>query len=290
MKVGFIGLGIMGSRMAANIQKKGIELTVYNRSQDKAHALLEKGAKWADSPQALAAQSEVIITMLSTPEVVQETALGEKGFLDALPEGSIWIDSSTVNPSFSREIAQAAAQRNIIFLDAPVAGTKGPAEKGELLFLIGGAAQAIEKCQTLFEAMGKKHIHLGEPGKGAAMKMLINQLLGQSMLAFTEAMALGQAMGLEETALFNVLLATPITPDYLNLIRPRLESGNYDANFPLKWMHKDLQLITQTAYEHEVPMLSLNATKEAFALAKKDGLADEDFSAIYKFFNSELKK
>lgn len=289
MNIGFIGLGIMGSRMAANVLKTDVNLTVHNRSKDKANPLLEQGAQWADSPKDMAQNNEIIITMLSTPEVVKETALGSQGFLDHLVEGSIWIDSSTVNPSFSREMAQEAAQRNIIFLDAPVAGTKGPAEKGELLFLVGGEASTIEKCNILFEAMGKKHIHLGEVGRGASMKMLINQLLAQSMLAFTEAMALGQAMGLAETALFNVLLATPITPAFLDVLRPRLESGNYDPNFPLKWMHKDLQLITQTGYEHGVPMPSLNATKETFALAKQQGLEDEDFSAIYKFLNKAAK-
>ncbi|HSB34142.1 MAG TPA: NAD(P)-binding domain-containing protein [Nitrospirota bacterium] len=139
MKVGFIGLGIMGSRMAANLQKKGHELVVYNRSRQKADQLVAAGAVWAPTPAEVAKQAGVFITMLSKPDAVAETALlGKHGFLNHLAARSLWIDCSTVNPSFSRLMASEAAQRKVRFLDAPVAGSKGPAEQGQLLFLVGG--------------------------------------------------------------------------------------------------------------------------------------------------------
>ncbi len=285
MKIGFIGLGIMGSRMALNLQKAGYELIVYNRTKSRAKALIDGGASWEDSPAEVAKESDILITMLSTPQIVRQVAEGEMGFLSQLATGRIWMDCSTVNPSFSREMAGKAQARGIRFVDAPVAGTKGPAEKGELVFLVGGEGEALETCQPLMEVMGKKTIPLGASGAGSSMKMLINLLLAQSMVAFSEAVALGKAMGLEEQTLLNVLLNVPVTAPFLAAVRPKLESGNYEANFPLQWAQKDIHLATLTAYELGIPMPSLNAAKEIFAGAKQAGLGEQDFSAIYHYLN-----
>src|SRR5258708_15788328 len=138
MKMGFVGLGARGSRMAVNLQKSGAPLVVYNRSREKAAALVSAGAVWADTPAALAAEVEVLFTMLAHPAAVREAALGQDGFLDRLRPGALWIDCSTVNPSFSREIAAAAQATKLRFLDAPVAGSRVPAAKGELVFFVGG--------------------------------------------------------------------------------------------------------------------------------------------------------
>src|SRR5882672_8332634 len=138
MKIGFVGLGAMGSRMAANLQKSGYSLVVFNRSADKAAPLVSAGAHLADSPAALAADVDVLFTMLAHPAAVREAALGQDGFLGRLRPGTLWIDCSTVNPSFSREMASAAQARKLRFLDAPVAGSRVPAAKGELVFLDGG--------------------------------------------------------------------------------------------------------------------------------------------------------
>lgn len=286
MKIGFIGLGIMGSRMAANLQKAGQDLMVYNRTKAKAETLLEGGAIWAESPKAVAKEVAILFTMLSAPAIVQACALGEEGFLDHMQAGSLWIDCSTVNPSFSMQMAEEAKKRGIDFLDAPVAGTKGPAEKGELLFLVGGAKDKLEKVQFLLDIMGKKTIFLGEKGKGSSMKMLINLLLGQSILAFSEAISLGRAMDIDQDQLFNVLLLTPVVAPVLSVLRGKLESKNTEANFPLKWMQKDLHLAATTAFEYGVPMPSLNIAKEVFAAAKQGGLAEEDFSSIFHFLQS----
>lgn len=281
MKIGFIGLGIMGSRMAMNLQKAGHELVVHNRTKEKATVLIENGAIWADSPSDVATQCSLIYTMLSTPSVVKEVALGVNGFLSQLEKGSLWVDCSTVNPSFSREMSSLSEQHGIRFLDAPVAGTKGPAEKGELLFLVGGEESALAEVQAHLDIMGKKTLFLGASGRGASMKMLINLLLGQSMLAFSEAMALGRAMDLEEGLLFNILTATPVIAPVLSVLRPKLEQENREANFPLSLMQKDLHLAATTAFEHNVPMPSLNVAKEVFAAAKQGGLGEEDFSSVF---------
>ncbi len=281
MKVGVLGMGIMGSRMAANLLKAGHELWVWNRSAGKDLALIDQGAHRASDPATLAAAVDVVITMLPSPKVVQEVALGSDGFLAAMPANGLWMDCSTVTPDFSRAMAQTANRLQIRFLDAPVAGTKGPAEKGELVFLVGGQEADVTYVQPLLDIMGKKTIHLGVNGMGSNMKLLINQLLGQSMLAFSEAFAQGQAMGLASETLFNVLLNVPVTAPFLQVLRPKLENANREANFPLKWMQKDLHLAANTAFELGLAMPMLNLAKEVFAQAQQAGLGDEDFSSVF---------
>jgi 3-hydroxyisobutyrate dehydrogenase/glyoxylate/succinic semialdehyde reductase len=287
MNIGFIGLGIMGSRMAKNLLKAGHRLVVYNRTQAKAEPLLAQGAIWAESPAALAEQVEVLITMLSTPEAVQAAALGNEGFLDHLAEGAIWVDCTTVNPSFSRHMAAQAAERQVRFLDAPVAGSKSPAEKGELLFLVGGDAGDVEAYQGLFEAMGRGVVHLGNQGMGTSLKMVFNSLLGQAMLVFSEAMTMGQALGLGEEQLLETLVGSPVVPPFIAGKRPKIETSDYEADFPLQWMRKDLQLASQTAYEAGGGAPAVNAAKEVYALAVQNGWGERDFSAIYQFLNDQ---
>lgn len=286
-KIGFIGLGIMGSRMAVNLQKKGYDLVVCNRTKEKAKHLLQNGAAWATSPKEVAKETDVIITMLSTPEVVREVAMGNQGFLSSLKDNSIWLNCSTVNPSFTKEMDMVSKEFRVRYLDAPVAGTKAPAENGELLFLVGGDTASVNEVSSLLTVMGKKTLHLGKVGKGAAMKMLINQLLGQSMVAFAEAMVMGEAMELEKETLFNVLLNTPVVAPVISNLRHKLENSDYEANFPLKWIQKDLHLSSISAYENNVAVPNLNSTKEIFAQAKQQGYGNLDFSAVYEFLNSK---
>jgi len=286
MKIGFIGLGIMGSRMAANLQKKGHELVVYNRSREKAEPLVSRGATLALTPADLAGQVKIIITMLSKPDAVAETALLDKnGFLTRLAPQSLWIDCSTVNPSFSKLMAMEARQRGIRFIDAPVAGSKGPAEQGQLLFFVGGEKADVEEARPLLEAMGKAVFHVGGHGMGTSMKMVNNIILAQAMVAFSEALALGESLGISKDQLFTTLLSSPVVAPFLAFKRPVLEAGKFDVEFPLQWMHKDLQLATDTAYETGIPLPLANAAKELYALAVKEGLGEKDFSAIYKFLS-----
>src|SRR5258706_11499709 len=196
MKIGFVGLGAMGSRMAANLQKTGVPLVVYNRSREKAASLASKGALWADTPAALAEQVDILFTMLAHPAAVREAALGQDGFLDRLRPGMLWIDCSTVNPSFSREMAAAAQARKLRFLDAPVAGSRGPAALGELVFFVGGHAEDVLASGPLLRAMGSRIVHVGGHGMGAALKMVNNLPLPASMAGFAEAPVPGEALGI----------------------------------------------------------------------------------------------
>ncbi len=287
MKIGFIGLGIMGSRMAANLQKTGFELVVNNRTKEKAGALLAGGAAWADTPAAVAKQVDILFTMLGDPPAVAETALGRDGFLDQLRPGSLWVDCSTVNPSFSREMAAEAGRRQVRFLDAPVAGSKAPAAAGQLTFLVGGDAADVAEAKPYFDVMGQRVVHVGGQGMGTSLKIVFNSLLGGAMAAFSESMALGQALGLSQPVLLDFLLGSPAVPGIVTGKRARLEADAFgDADFPLQWMRKDLQLAAQTAYEQDVAMPMVNTAKEIYALAIRYGLGEEDFSAIYRFLNT----
>jgi 3-hydroxyisobutyrate dehydrogenase-like beta-hydroxyacid dehydrogenase len=286
MKIGFIGLGIMGSRMAANLQKKGHELVVYNRTKQKAEPLIAKGAVWAPTPADLARQVTIIFTMLAKPDAVAETALlGKYSFLNHLGDNALWIDCSTVNPSFSRLLAIEAKHRKVRFIDAPVGGSRGPAEQGQLLFFAGGESADVEEAWPILDAMGKAVYHVGGHGMGSAMKMVNNLILGQAMIAFSEAVVLGESLGISKDMLFDTVLSSPVAAPFLAFKRRKIETGTFDADFPLQWMYKDMQLASDTAYETGVALPAANVVKEIYALAVRYGLGEQDFSAVYNILN-----
>jgi 3-hydroxyisobutyrate dehydrogenase/glyoxylate/succinic semialdehyde reductase len=237
-------------------------------------------------------QVEVIFTMLAHPAAVEEAALGQDGFLSRLAPGQMWIDCSTVNPSFSRKMAAAAEAHDIRFLGAPVSGSKGIAASAKLTFLVGGTAGDLEASRPLLECMGNKIIHCGGPGTGAALKIVMNQLLGTVMAAFAEGLVLGESLGLSRGVLFDTLLGGPAAAPFLAVKRERIEKGDFKhADFPLQWLQKDLQLATVSAYETGVPMPVTNVAKEIYRFAIREGHGEEDFSAIYDYLahNSAVK-
>jgi len=292
MKIGFIGLGIMGSRMAANLQKAGHSLVVYNRTPGKAEELLAGGAAWAASPAALATQVEIVFTMLAHPEAVKEAVLGQDGFLANLAPGRFWVDCSTVNPSFSMEMAAHARALGIHFLDAPVTGSKEPAALGQLIFWVGGEPADLEACRPLFQCMGSRIVHGGRQGRGASLKMVMNQLLGTTMAVFAEGLVLGRSLGLPLEILFDAILGGPAAAPFVAAKRGRIETGNFDdADFLLRWLQKDLHLASVSAYETGVSLPMTNVAKEIYRFAIREGDGDKDFSAIYHFLarNNDFK-
>ncbi len=283
MKIGFIGFGIMGSAMAANLASAGFRLLVYNRTREKVQSLISDQVVWKDTAAELAKEVDILFTMLSTPEVVSEVSGGENGFLPAMRKGSIWVDCSTVNPSFSRRMAELCRDHGVGFLDAPVSGSKIPALKGELVFLVGGDAELVKTCEPFFEVMGKKYVHVGGNGMGSAMKMVVNLLLGEAMYAFAEGMVLGESLGIGKDMLFDVLLGSPAVAPLMTLKRDKLANDDYSPEFPLQWQQKDLHLASVCAFEQGISLPGVNAIKEIYALAKQQGWAQSDISAIYAF-------
>ena len=286
MKIGFIGLGIMGSRMAANLQKQGYSLVVFNRTRAKAEPLLGPCGGLSDSPAKLAEQVDVLFTMLAHPDAVEQAALGRNGFLDHLKPNALWVDCSSVNPSFSKKMAAEAARREIHFVDAPVTGSAVPAAEAKLTFWVGADPADLEKIRPLLLCMGNKIVHTGGQGTGTSMKMVVNLLLGTGMAAFAEGMALGEGLGLSQKMLFDSLLGTPPVAPFLASKREKIESGNYETEFPLRWMQKDMHLASVSAYESGVAMPLSNAAKELYRLAMREGHASQDFSAIYDYLTA----
>ena len=290
MKIGFIGLGIMGGRMAANLEKHGYSLVVFNRTRPKAEPLLGPCGTFSESPGKLAEQVDVLFTMLAHPDAVEQAALGVNGFLNHLQPNARWVDCSSVNPSFSKKMAAEAARREIHFVDAPVTGSAPAAAEAKLIFWVGADMADLERIRPLLLCMGNKIVHTGGHGTGTSMKMVINLLLGTAMAAFAEAMALGEGLGISRKMLFDSLLGTPAVAPFLASKREKIESGNYEAEFPLRWMQKDMHLASVSAYESGVAMPLTNMTKEIYRLAMRGEHDTKDFSAICEFTMGDNRK
>jgi 3-hydroxyisobutyrate dehydrogenase/glyoxylate/succinic semialdehyde reductase len=224
--------------------------------------------------------------LIPHPDAVEQVALGDSGFLDHLPPNAVWIDCSSVNPSFSKKMAAEAARRGVHFVDAPVTGSAVPAAEAKLVFWVGAESADLEAIRSLLLCMGNKIVHVGGHGMGTAMKVVVNLLLGNAMAAFAEGMALGEGLGISRNVLFDSLLGSPAVAPFLASKREKIESGNYQAEFPLRWQQKDLHLASVSAFESGVAMPVTNAAKELYRLAMMEGHALEDFSAIYKYLAS----
>ena len=276
----------MGSRMAVNLQNHGYPLIVFNRTRAKAEPLLGACGTFSNSPAKVADQADILFTMLANPDAVEEAALRANGFLNYLRPNALWVDCSSVNPSFSKKMAAAAAARQIRFVDAPVTGSAAVAEQGKLVFWVGGEDADLETIRSLLLCMGNKIVHVGSHGMGTSLKMVINLLIGNAMAAFAEGMALGEGLGISREVLFDSLLGMPAVAPFLAAKREKIERGNYDPEFPLRWMQKDLHLASVSAYESDVALPVTNVTKEVYRLAMREGHATEDFSAIYDYLTT----
>lgn len=283
MNITFIGLGIMGSRMAANLLKNGVNLTVYNRSSPATEALGQEGAKVAGSVSEAVENADIVFSMLSTPEVVASIFFGEKGALSDMKPNAIWADCTTVNPSFSLQAAEEAKKHGIRFLDTPVAGTKPQAQNAELVFFVGGEQNLLEEIEPYLQHMGNKILNIGETAKGSSFKMLINIMLAQSMLIFSEAILLGDKMDIDKDFLLNVIPNLVVSAPFTKFKAEMIRSGDYEVQFPLEWMQKDLHLAAVTAYELQQPLFLANLTKEVYAAANQSGLGRMDFAAIHQY-------
>jgi 3-hydroxyisobutyrate dehydrogenase/glyoxylate/succinic semialdehyde reductase len=288
--VGFIGLGIMGSRMVSRLLKLPNKVIIHNRTEGKAKELIDRGAILASNPGEVAQNARIVFTMLSTPDAVKQIAAGEKGFLKSMNPGSIWVDCSTVNPSFSRRMAEISRANEARFIDAPVAGSKKPAEDGNLIFLVGGDSTDIDVCQPYFSVMGRQVIHVGGQGMGSALKMIANLMLGTTMLAFSEAVALGQALEISEDILFETFPRFAVVPPFIEAKKDKIRNEQFDPEFPLQWMHKDLSLASLSALESGTALPLTDNSRNIYRLAFNRGLEEQDFSAVFQMIKGDSGK
>lgn len=281
MNITFIGLGIMGREMVTNLLETQISLTVYNRTLETAKAFKAKGAKVALTLSEAVSDADLVISMLSTPAAVEQVFLSADGALSKMRSGSTWIDCSTVDPAFSRKCDQIANQHKINFTDAPVAGSKPQAAAAALSFFTGATEEQIQPYKEILLAMGQKVIPFDKVGQGSAFKMVVNMLLGQSMVIFCEALELGNSLDLDQDFLLNTLPKLPVTAPFTAFKTDNIRSGNYPPDFPLELMLKDMRLAT-FAYANEGKRLSMAETaKSAFERANEAGYGRADFSAVY---------
>jgi 3-hydroxyisobutyrate dehydrogenase-like beta-hydroxyacid dehydrogenase len=279
-KVGFMGLGIMGSAMAANILKAGYPVTVYNRTKEKAEPLARQGAAVAPTPRALAEAAEVAIAMVTGPEALFDLLFAEEGAAAAFGPGKVFINMSSVSPGFTRELAKQLGPTGVTFIDAPVSGTRKPAEEGTLVILAGGKQERIKELEPLLLTMGKKVIYCGIPGKGSMMKMFINLLLGVMMAGFAEALNFGRLGGLDFDAMLETVFSGAMNSPMFQVKAPLLKDKNYPAAFPLKHLAKDCKFIVDTAYELGAPVPAGHLLLHLYRLGWALGWGDEDISAI----------
>ena len=284
LKVGFIGLGIMGQPMAQNVVKGGYELTVFNRSSEKAKPLADAGATVAPTPKAVADASDVIILMLAGPEAIDAVLEGSEGLMAGMKENQILINMSTVSPQYSKQLAEVFSPKSIIAIDAPVSGSRKPAEEGALVILAGGPKEKVTETEPLLMCMGKKVIYCGDVGQGSSMKMAVNLLLGIMAAGLSEAVNFGQKCGLDTATMLETMLAGPMGCALFEFKKPMLIDNQFSAQFPLKHMTKDMRFALQTADDNGA-MVPIGHT--AFQLYRQSvslGLSDMDFAAVKKVF------
>jgi 3-hydroxyisobutyrate dehydrogenase len=291
--VGLIGLGLMGGPMGRNLLRAGFPLVVWNRTKTKADELVREGAKLAADPRGVAEQADVLITIVSDPAALEEVLFGAKGAakssgaLEGLRRGSALIESSTVSPELARRVEAACAERGVDFLDAPVTGGTWGAQKGELVFMIGGKAEVLERVKPVLEAVGKKFLLLGPNGAGQTVKLGMNLLLALQVDAFAEALALVTSAGVPAEKLLEVLQSSMARSGVLDVKAPMMVKGEFPASFPLRLMHKDVRLALELAREKGVTLPCGAAAYETYSAVKKAADAaheDPDFSAVARFW------
>jgi 3-hydroxyisobutyrate dehydrogenase/glyoxylate/succinic semialdehyde reductase len=282
MDVAFLGLGIMGSRMAANLSKAGHSTRVWNRNREKAAALAGSGCSMAPSPALAVKGARIVFTMLADPEALRQTAFGTGGFLDAMEPGTLWVDHSTVDPGTSRQLGQNAVNRGLRFVDAPVSGSAGAAANAKLIFFAGGALPDLEEVSPLLAAMGTRVVHAGPVGSGAAMKLVNNLFLAQAQTAWSEALGLAHKLGLKTSDVHDAILPTHVAPPFLTLKRSKIESKDWSPEFPLKHALKDIRLALDAARDHGIRLRQLETAEEIYSEAASRGLGDSDISAVHE--------
>ncbi|KAE8713101.1 putative oxidoreductase GLYR1 [Hibiscus syriacus] len=280
MEVGYLGLGIMGKAMSMNLLKNGFKVTVWNRTLSKCNELVVHGASVGQTPAEVVKKCKITIAMLSDPAAALSVVFDKDGVLEQICSGKGYIDMSTVNPETSRKISEAITSKGGQFLEAPVSGSKQPAETGQLVILAAGEKSLYDAAVPAFDILGKKSFFLGKVGNGAKMKLVVNMIMGSMMNAFSEGLVLADRSGLNPNDLLDVLDLGAIANPMFKGKGPAMLQNNYSPAFPLKHQQKDMRLALALGDENAVPMPVAAAAYEAFKKARSMGLGDLDFSAV----------
>ncbi len=279
-EVGVIGLGNMGSAFATNLLARGYKVHVYNRTQQKATPLKEKGAIVHSTPKELGSSVEVVITSLTDQNAIDQVAHGSDGFLSGLKQGALWIDMSTIDPDASIRHHREARERGIQRLDAPVSGGPGQASKGEVMVLIGGSEDLFKRYQSFLNELGKTVVYLGPDGSGHKMKLVVNMYMGLIANSFSEALVLSKKFGFQPKTFVETINKTNHKNGFTETKGPKVAEGKFDPTFSLNNLLKDLRLAHEQAKKNSATLPLGEASLEKYTRASNSGLGQKDFSAI----------
>lgn len=288
--VGFVGLGKMGAVMAPRFLESNHDLTVWNRTPEKCAPLAERGARVASTPAQLVQSSDIVITILGDDASVSDVYLGENGLLGGEVAGKLFADMSTVQPATSRHIAAKALAAKADFVEAPVSGTVAPAADGKLFGLVGGDPAAVQRALPFLDILCRRTLHVGEVGQGALMKLVVNLPLGVYWQALAEAVALGEAGGLERKQILETITDSSAALAVLGLKTPAILGEPGAVAFDVDSMQKDILAIMETGSGLGVPLPSASAALMSYSAASAGGLGAEDAVAIVRFLSDRMTR
>jgi 3-hydroxyisobutyrate dehydrogenase-like beta-hydroxyacid dehydrogenase len=280
--LGFIGLGVMGSRMVKRLLGAGHTVTGYNRTRAKAQWLLELGMRWGETPAAVAQATDVVLSMVANTAALQAIASGTTGVLAGLRPGAVFVDMSTVSPAASRALAAQAAALGAQMLDAPVSGSVSTLEEGRLSLMVGGDRGAYERVVPILQDIGPRVTYVGGNGLAASMKIATNLSLAVQMLAFSEGVLLAEKSGIARETAVEVLLNSVIASPMVKYRGPFVLGLPGEAWFDVNMMQKDLLLALEMGRELDVPLPTTAVTNEMLTAARGMGLADQDFAVVFE--------
>ena len=280
--LGYIGLGAMGSRMAARLIDKGHTVTGYNRTKSKAQWLIDKGMKWGDSPRKVAEAADVIFVMVTDSKALDGVANGPDGFIAGLGNGKVIADSSTVSPAISREIAEKVRAKGADMVDTPVSGSVATLEAGKLAVMVGGRKATFDRIKPILDDIGPKVTHVGDNGLALSIKVAHNLSLAVQMLAFSEGVLLAEKSGISREVAVDVLTHSVIASPMVQYRGPFVLQLPEESWFDVNMMQKDLLLALEMGRRLDVPLPTTAITNEFLTAARGMGLEKYDFAVIFK--------
>jgi len=280
-ELGFVGLGVMGSSIVRRLLAAGHEVSVWNRTRDKAEPLLAGGARWAESPCAAAEHGELVFTMVTNTAAVQAVTEGEDGILAGLEPGKVYIDMSTASPANTRALADRVAAVGADMLDSPVSGTSLTVDQGKASLMVGGDAEVVERARSVLEAIGPRVIHVGPNGAAVTMKIAVNLSLAVQMLAFSEGVLLAEKSGISREKAVEVMLASVIASPMVAYRGPLVLGHPEEVWFDCHMMQKDLNLALELGRLLEVPLPTTAVTNELLTAANGMGIGERDFAVLF---------
>jgi 3-hydroxyisobutyrate dehydrogenase-like beta-hydroxyacid dehydrogenase len=280
--IGFIGLGMMGKPMAQRLIDRGHQLVVFNRTKAKADELVKQGANWADNPKSVTEQSDIVISMISTPEVLREIVLGKNGILEGVSEGKTHIDMSTVSPAIINQLNDAYKNKKINFLHAPVLGSVPNVIEGSLLIFVGGDEKIYRSHKEIFEVIGKRIWYFPEHTQATYLKLACNSFIANMIVTLSQGLLLTEKVGISPEVLLEVLNESTLNSIMYQTKGKSIAQENFVPRFITEHIFKDINLVIEAAEKLNLNLPTMPLMKQLFGEAISEGFGKDDYSSVYK--------